>query len=423
MKMLINALPGRVAALIGCLALVFGLSALVAPAANADTTVTVESVSYSDSSASASVVKEANAVIDGATQLLWWYPNHNIKVSKSAVAKAPHIKVRYQKCSLQSQGIAKQARGKSIVVAMPGSVICNTGMNGRIIGGFKWTVKRPAVLKWNARLRLYQHVYDITGSTRDVSKMRLIKTCGNRMGGKVHRMYPKVIQVRYASSLLIDVDISAKAEVKAKVEASLKCPTGTLYGYAEATGSATASARIRVKASMKATLTNAKKAELINKASVSAKANAEAAAKAKITLTCSDNPPEPETPKAVIEIDELNDVDLTDPECEGTRDECESYLISTVHATVPSGVSGTLRISSNIGTVGFTNGTPANPYDDVKTLDLGPGQHDPKYRFNAPTEGTSATITLTFTPSEGSGVAPEPVSTTVRLNEPPTPPL
>jgi hypothetical protein len=60
------------------------------------------------------------------------------------------------------------------------------------------------------------------------------------------------------------------------------------------------------------------------------------------------------TPEAVISLDELNDVDETDPNCEGTRDECESYLISTAHATVPEDVSGTLRISSNVGTVGFT---------------------------------------------------------------------
>ena len=293
--------------------------------ASADTSITIESVSYSDAAASANVTKEERALIDGATQLTWWYPNHNIKVSKRSVRNAPHIKVRYTRCANQSKSIAKQARGKSIVVAMPGSVICNTGKNGNIIGGFKWTVKRPAVLKWNRSLRLYQHVYNVYGSAWKVSKMTLVKTCGNRMGGHVDHMYNQVVQVRYESDVQLDIAIEANASVKAKVEASLQCASGKLYGYAEASASATASATIRVKSGVKVSATNAKKIELLNQVNASAKAKAEAEAKAKITLTCTDTPtyeaPSVDvTPVACVEPGQTRDVTITVSNPNGSAD-------------------------------------------------------------------------------------------------------
>ncbi|MBC7512454.1 hypothetical protein H7142_02225 [Candidatus Saccharibacteria bacterium] len=155
-------------------------------------------------------------------------------------------------------------------------------------------------------------------------------------------------------------------------------------------------------------------------AHVDATANATASVKASLKAQftgCSDTPP----PAADISLNELNDVDETDPNCQGTRDECESWLVSKAHATVPDGVAGMLRISSNIGTVGFSMGTPANWRDDVTSLRLTNGQHDPEYRFNAPTEGSSATITLTFTPDGGGDIVK--VTTNVVINDTPTIPL
>src|SRR3546814_10345686 len=48
-----------------------------------------------------SIDNETRLTVNGATQLTWWLPNHNIKVTKKAVRKAPHIKVRYTACSRQ----------------------------------------------------------------------------------------------------------------------------------------------------------------------------------------------------------------------------------------------------------------------------------------------------------------------------------
>lgn len=312
--------------LITAIAVMFGGTALVAPAANADTTVTYESVSYSNGAASANVTSEVRALINGATQLTWWYPNHNIKVTKAAVKKAPRIKVKYTRCSVQSKSIAKQAHGATLVVAKPGSEICNTGKNGHIVGGFKWVVKTPAVLKWNKRLKLYQHVYNIVGG-------KLVKTCGNRMGGPIDTMYPQVVQVQYESDVLLDINLGADASVKAKVEASLQCPSGTLYGSAEATASATASASIRVKSGVKVTAINAKKVELLNKVQASARASAEASAKAKISLTCSDNPPPP--------VYEAPGVDVTPVACvEPGQDRDVTVTVSN-----PNGIADTAKVT------------------------------------------------------------------------------
>lgn len=122
------------------------------------------------------------------------------------------------------------------------------------------------------------------------------------------------------------------------------------------------------------------------------------------------------TPEAVVSLDEGNDLDLTDPNCEGTRDECESYTVLNGHVTVPGGVSGVVRVDSNFGSAFFSNGTRAVYTDDFSSFNAGAGQYDPQIRLNASTEMPSYActkpgvpagskcflVTLTFTPS-GSG--------------------
>jgi len=244
------------------LSVVLGVLSVTAPAANADGDgdfhFTVVSAAYDYDAAEFSIDNETRLTVNGATQLTWWYPNHNIKVSMKAVKKAPHIKVRYAPCSRQSKSIAKQAHGASIVVAKPGSVICNTGKNGNIVGGFKWTVKRPAVLKWNKQLRLYQHVYNIVGG-------KLVKTCGNRMGGHVDVMYPSVVQIRYEQDVQKSGVAKAKTKVYTDVEFGVTCPNGayfkvkagaSAYGYAQAGITFTERTRATVLGAKKASLTS-----------------------------------------------------------------------------------------------------------------------------------------------------------------------
>ena len=154
-------------------------------------------------------------LVNGAHQLAWWYPNHNITVTNKAIKKAPYVKVIYKPCAKQSASIAKQAHGASIVVAKVGSVICNTGKRGHIVGGFKWHVsKGPAVLKWNKSLKLYQHVFNLIKPSNVQSddivvghitfhgvKYAVVKVCGNRMGGHVDVMYDNVVQVQYEQDI------------------------------------------------------------------------------------------------------------------------------------------------------------------------------------------------------------------------------
>lgn len=285
--------------------------------------------------------------------------------------------------------------------------------------------------------------HDPRCNNKVVIKGKKLPKSAIKITGKVKIV--KKFKINTTSKLVL----SGSAKSKSASWANAYDSKDRLICHGEGTGEATASyyvaatATVKHKSTLKASIAasmksaekkfnlqmGAKTKEQVRTAAV-VKANGEALAESRSGAVCytvvtppPTVPPTPEKPKVNIEIDTLNDVDLTDPNCEGTRTECESYLVSTVHATVPSGVSGTVRISSNIGTVGFTNGTPTNPLDDVKTLNLGSGQHDIKYRFNAPTEGTSAVITFTFTPSGDSAVTPEPVSTRVVLNAPPTPPL
>lgn len=428
---------GRLFAVIGITAIFVGLMGLQ-PANAAEVTVS----SSATSTSSAKIDSTTRLTINGRPVVSWIHPEKykSVKLTKRAVRKAPVVRVNM---GFSSAKLFKKARGAKYVRVI--GTWRNTGRYGNIRAGFPTTAKQPGMLMvYNSKTKKYEHGYTLkypkkvikTGKNKDIVKFKtkvkvgkkwvkvaVVVSCFNDFFGKVKKIFRKVVQIVYEGDAEEEAVVSARADAEAKATATATCPDGTtVSAEATAASSAVATGRVRYFIKYRVSAINAKKVALINQVKATAEAGAKAEAEAKISIKCGEAPP-PEKPKAVIEIDELNDVDLTDPNCEGTRDECESYLISTAHATVPSGVSGTLRINSSIGTVGFANGTPTNPLDDVKTLDLGPGQHDIKYRFNAPTEGTSATITLTFTPSAGSGVAPEPVSTTVRLNEPPTPPM
>lgn len=278
--------------LLTAIAVMLGGMALVAPTANADTNITVTSTATS--TGSTSVTETAQTTVNGATQLLWWFPNHNIKVTTKAVKKAPRIKVRYVGCAKQSKWIAKKTHGASIVVAKPGSQMCNTGKEGHIVGGFVWTVPqgRPAVLKWNKSLRLYQHVYNIVGGS-------LVKTCGNHIGGHVDHMFTQVIQVQFPGDLQFSSVVHADAAANAVAHASGTCPDGTAVDVsASASSSASASALVEYQLKFQATVLTSKRASMLAQVKASAEAKAEASAEAKISVTCGTTPPPPPTYEA-----------------------------------------------------------------------------------------------------------------------------
>lgn len=423
--------------MIGFTALMVGLLGFQ-PANAAEVSVS----SSATSTSSAQIDSTTRQTINGLPVVSWINPEKykSVKLTKRAVQKAPVVRVNM---SFSSAKLFKKSRGAKYVRVI--GTWRNTGKYGNIKAGFPTTAKQPGMLMvYNSKTRIYEHGYTLkypnkvtkTGKNKDIVKfytkvkvgkkwvkVAVVVSCFNDFFGKVQKIFRKVVQIVYEGDAEEEAAVSARADAEAKAKATATCPDGTtVSAEAAASSSAVATGKIRYFIKYRVSAINAKKIELINKVKADAEASAKAAAEAKISIKCGETPP-PVKPKAVIEIDELNDVDLTDPNCDGDRDACESYLVSTAHATVPSGASGTLRISSNIGTVGFANGTPANWRDDVKTLNIGSGQHDVKYRFNAPTEGNQAVITLTYTPSAGSGVAPEPVKTTVKLNAPPTPPM
>lgn len=265
--------------------------------------ITVESVSYSTDSATASVTKESRAVINGASQVTWEVPNHNWKITATQVKRAPKISTSCTSSNRFTQ--SKQIWNKThraIVVVKPGSCLWNRGRFGNIVAGFKWKVTQPVVLMMDGNKR-YRHSHTlktksqlragdtVVGKVYVMGAWRyIVKSCLNVIGGPVNTNLNSVVQIRYESDVLVDVTVKADVSVKAKVEASLQCESGTLYGYAEASASATASATIRVKSSLKVSATNAKKVELLNQVKASAQAKALASAKAKITLTCDDTP-------------------------------------------------------------------------------------------------------------------------------------
>lgn len=288
----------KLSMLITAITVMFGGLAFVAPAANADTTIKIESVSFAETSASAKVDAEVRATINGATQVNWEVSNHNVKITMAQVRKAPHIKVNATGAN-SSKVIYKKTNGANVVVLKKGSCVRNTGRLNRLRVGFVWCPKNDAVLVLDKKSGQYRHAYNIIGG-------KLVKTCLNYIGGNVP-MEDKVVQVQFAGDIVEEITLSADVSVSAKVKASLECSTGTLEGEASASASAKASAKIRVKVRVKITAINAAKVALLAQVRGDAKVSAEASAKAKITLTCSDTPP-PATPAPRATAPTINDV-------------------------------------------------------------------------------------------------------------------
>jgi|GEM_PF-6212709 len=285
---------GPIFALVALAMAVVGLQVATSFApASADTSLTISTSAKAVGTPTVTFSNKTLATPGGKTQLLWWYPNHHIKVTKKQVRKAPHIKVNATGANA-SKVIAKKAHGASVVVLKVGSVVRNTGKLGHIVGGFKWHVTHQAVLKWNKKLKLYQHVYNVIGG-------KLHKTCGNHIGGPVSKMYTKVVQVRYASSLQYTESVSATATATGYAHVTGTCPDGTVIDTTlSASGSAKASSAVSFTSRTQTSVTNAKRKSYQNSTSLkaSASANAEANARAEVDIKCGSTPPPPPATQA-----------------------------------------------------------------------------------------------------------------------------
>jgi hypothetical protein len=173
------------------------------------------------------IVNVTEALIGGATQLLWMVPDHNIRVSKRALKRAK--KVRVGNCAMNdpstSEVIAKKTRHASVVIVLPGSCLKNEGRRGRIVGGFNWDVRQPAVLKMDPSIGKYRHVFN----ARKVRKTWVLtdKACANVIGGPVDVWIPgPVIQVPNESQLIYEGRAVADATAKVTLGLHFVCPNG-----------------------------------------------------------------------------------------------------------------------------------------------------------------------------------------------------
>jgi hypothetical protein len=326
-------------------------------------TVTSTATSTAHSEASADVWAE----VDGAVQVLWENPNHNVRVTLTSVKKAPRLKTSCTSSNRRTQSaqIYKAAKHAKVVVVRPGSCLWNRGKHNGILMGFAWHVKTYAVLSMDSR-HYYRHAYNWNGHST------LTKTCLNYIGAPVNEYPTKpVVQVRYLADIKVNIEVTADASASATATGTLNCPSGTISGTATSSGSAHASATITVAMSAKISAINAKRVELEAKVNANAKADASAAAEAKITLQCSNNPPTRQA--GSISIDQVNDVLYGN-----------SRTI-TVRGMVPSGQT-TLICDAGIGSL------PSGEHSQS----VNAGSFPLSLHYTAPTEGTQDTVTCSL---------------------------
>ena len=401
--------------------------AFMAPAANASgNSVTVESTSYVETSAKADVKSEVRAIVDGATQITWEEPNHNIVITAETLKKAPRIKVnatgansskvifktakaklfkKYKKTMSKKKAKKRAVKDSQVVILKAGSCVRNTGKLNKLRRGFVWCPDTPVVVKYDSKSKQYRHTHSLlTASSLEALKKELeaqnrsdelevvgtiniggveysiVKWCANYIGGNVE-MLVKVIQVRYEGNLLIDIELESRAETTANVKASLQCPSGTLYGEASASATGHSTASIRVQMKTKDASIEAEKSRILAEARIKAKTSALAAAQAKVKLECGDTPPPPPvTPAPVfMQFREFNDLYKSLPETPTTMDHC-------VTVDFPEGHSGEVFWTAELGS--FT--TPRKTAQDGAQVCS---------TYTAPSEAGHDTITVTATDS------------------------
>ncbi len=314
------------------------------PAYASGDSVTVESISYAETSAKADVKAESLAIVDGAAQLTWEEPNHTIKVTAKQLKKAPRIKVnatgansskviykkakaklykKYKKSMPKWKAKKRAVKDADVVVLEEDSCVRNRGKWNKLPRGFIWCPDVPVVVKYDEKSDQYRHSHSLlTASNLEALKQELaaqdrldelevvgtvklggvtyfiVKWCLNYIGGDVI-MLTKVIQVRYEHNLLMDIDLESIVDVSATVKASLQCPSGTLYGEASASASGYAAASITVMMKHRDSSVQSEKSRILTEARAKAKTQAQAAAQAKVKLECGSTPPPPPPPPPV----------------------------------------------------------------------------------------------------------------------------
>ncbi len=313
-------LMGLIAALIAiAVTATLGLAPTFAATGSTGGTTELEISTWSLGAASsnAEITDETRLVIDGATQVSWEVPDHNVTVTSKQLRKAPRIKVNATGAN-SSKVIFKAAvkklskklskkeaiKAAGIVILKKGSCVRNTGRENALRVGFVWCLAYDAVLVFDKPSKQYRHAYNIRDG-------KLIKTCLNYIGGNVP-MRAKVVQVRYEEDVEYEGNIMAVAEAKVSVKFSLTCPNGASFqvdGFATAYGRA--SDRVTFTSRTRVSVENGFKLKAEQNILVNQDVFAAAGAGINIKATCGDNPPPPPVvvPKpTLVEIGLVNRV-------------------------------------------------------------------------------------------------------------------
>jgi hypothetical protein len=222
--------------------------------------------------------------------------------------------------------------------------------------------------------------------------------CYNKIVIKGKKLPKKAIiikgSVKIVKSFKYTATASAKANAYATASAKAWCKNEWNSADAEATATssayafASASASGSTKGSAEASAKSAAKSLALSagfqssiKIRVQADAKAAASAKATAKVTCSTGPTTPPSkPKgSIVEIEDINDVLVT------------NSRTWRVRGVIPDGQTGTLRVSSRIGTVNKSD----------KEIKLGAGAFDIKIGYTAPAEVGSDTLTVKLYNSAG----------------------
>jgi hypothetical protein len=294
--------------LITALAMLIAGLAFAAPAANADTNgfqFTILSSSHGVPTVSTTLSNTQDALVGGATQMLWEDQNFNGHLTpanvKSAFAK--RIKVIATGAN-SSQVIYRMSHHRKEVVVKPGSKLRNTGLHNHISGGFVWTTGL-AVLRYDAASHQYRHaanlltnaqlqqvrvqnphkVFKVVGRVKLGHKVyNIVVWCGNFIGGNVV-MFTHVVQVPLIEDLLLQSNAESVAAAKVTFNFQVSCPSNganfTAEGYAWAYGRA--SSQITYTQRTRATVING--LETTAKQSLSINQSTEADAEASVTVS------------------------------------------------------------------------------------------------------------------------------------------
>lgn len=395
------------------IALIISMFTLAAPAANAadaDTTkLEVKTWSVGEASSDAEITNETRLVIDGATQVSWEVPDHNVNVSKKKLKKAPRIKVnatgansskviyktakkklfkKYKKTMPRAKAKKLAVRHSGVVVLKSGSEVRNTGRENKLRVGFPWRLAFDGVMVFDKASGQYRHAYNLRDG-------KLIKTCLNYIGGNVP-MRDKVVQVRYEEDVEYGGHIKAVAKAPVSVEFMLTCPNGAAfkvnawaeaYGLAESYVTFTARTRVQTKEDFKL---RAKQNIAISQdvfASASAGINVEATCGPGTPPPpppCTEKCEEPATPAPRADGPTVNDV-LVNNE----RD-------MTFTGKLAKGTTGKASASAGTGTI--VSNSRVNLVTDAD------GYFTVTFRYRAGDEPGRDTVTLVVDQSDGQSV-------------------